>query len=252
MKAAPLILISPSFQPSGAEFDDASLSLSNNYCNAIHSAGGVPTVMPRIADRTTIAELVRRSDGVMMSGGDDVQPGLYLKTVPKALAATVHETDPDRDWIELVLIDEVFRQRKPLLAICRGHQILNVALGGTLFVDIALQVPGALPHSQPGRKDKIVHEVTLTKRSQIGMICQSDTLGVNTSHHQSVDQVAELLQVTAWSSDGVVEGLELKESAATLLPFLLAVQFHPERLFKQHRAHRKIFERFVQQCAATE
>ena len=139
MKAAPLILISPSFQPSGAEFDDASLSLSNNYCNAIHSAGGVPTVMPRIADRTTIAELVRRSDGVMMSGGDDVQPGLYLKTVPKALAATVHETDPDRDWIELVLIDEVFRQRKPLLPM-RG-------LGGgvTVVTDHELMLVGKLP-----------------------------------------------------------------------------------------------------------
>ncbi|MBC8001154.1 MAG: type 1 glutamine amidotransferase [Opitutaceae bacterium] len=252
MKAAPLILISPSFQPSGAEFADPSLSLSNYYCAAIHSAGGVPVVMPRIADRKTVAELVRRSDGVMISGGDDIQPALYREAVPKDLAATVHETDPDRDWIELVLIDELFRQRKPLLAICRGHQILNVALGGTLFVDIALQVPGALPHSQPTHKDKIIHEVTLTKRSQIGMICRSEILGVNTSHHQSVDRVAELLRVTAWSSDGVVEGLELKESEAALLPFLLAVQFHPERLFNRHPAHKRIFERFVQQCAATE
>ena len=252
MKAAPLILISPCYQPSGIEFDDASLSLSNCYCGAIHSAGGIPAVLPRIADRKALAELVRRSDGVMLSGGDDVQPGLYRKTVPRTLAATVHEIDPDRDWMELVLIDEIFRQRKPLLAICRGHQILNVALGGTLFVDIALEVPGALDHRQSSRKDEIVHEVTLTKRSQIGMICGTETLGVNTSHHQSVDRVAELLRVTAWSSDDVVEGLELRESETGLLPFLLAVQFHPERLFNRQQAHKNIFEQFVRQCAATE
>lgn len=252
MKVPPLILISPSSQASGIEFDDASLSLSNCYCSAIHSAGGIPAVLPRVRDRKAVAELVRRSDGILMSGGDDVQPGIYRKVVPKDLSATVHETDPDRDWMELVLIDEVFRQRKPLLAICRGHQILNVALGGTLFVDIALQVPGSLDHRQSDRKDEIIHQVTLTKRSQIGMICRSETLGVNSSHHQSVDRVAELLRVAAWSSDGVVEGLELRESEAGLLPFLLAIQFHPERLFSRHQAHRKIFERFVQQCAATE
>jgi putative glutamine amidotransferase len=151
---------------------------------------------------------------------------------------------------EFLVVEEVFRQRKPLLCICRGQQVLNVALGGSLLLDIPLQVRGALRHRQPELKREIVHEVRLTAGSKLHKIVGAQVLGVNSTHHQAVDRVAGLLRVVARSSDGVVEGLELKPEHAGRLPFLLSVQCHPERLADRYRPHRAIFATFVQACAA--
>jgi putative glutamine amidotransferase len=149
---------------------------------------------------------------------------------------------------ELILIDEVFRQSKPLLAICRGHQLLNVALGGTLIADIAAQVPKAINHRRMDKRSEIVHEVQLTQESLLSKITGKRTLGVNSTHHQAVGRVAEPLQVTAASGDGVVESMELKPEAVRLLPFLLSIQFHPERLANRYPEHRAIFRAFTQAC----
>jgi len=194
---------------------------------------------------------VRCCDGVLLTGGDDVDPRIYGRKLPPGLQRTVTLT-PDggaRDWRELVLIDEVFRQRKPLLAICRGLQILNVALGGTLLADIASQRPGAINHRRLDQRSEIVHEVLLTPESLLSKITGGHSLGVNSTHHQAVARVAGPLRVAATSRDGIIEGLELKPGAARMLPFLLGVQFHPERLVKRHREHRAIFAAFVQACA---
>src|SRR5450755_1004331 len=132
MAKLPLILITPSVEKRGIEFHDLSASLSIQYENAVLQAGGIPVIAPVSAGRKILAEIVRRVDGVLLTGGDDINPDLYEKNLPKKIRATI-EQSPDggkRDLLELVLIDEVFRQCKPLLAICRGHQILNVALGG--------------------------------------------------------------------------------------------------------------------------
>jgi putative glutamine amidotransferase len=147
-----------------------------------------------------------------------------------------------------MLVDEVFRQRKPLLAICRGHQVLNVALGGTLIVDIAAEVPNALNHSRTDKKDKIVHEAKVEAGSLLAQTTGTTTLGVNSSHHQAVEKVAKPLRITAVSIDGIVEGLELRTADRHILPFLLAVQFHPERLFARHNEHFKIFKTFIAAC----
>ena len=149
---------------------------------------------------------------------------------------------------ELVLIDEVFRQRKPLLAICRGHQILNVALGGTLVADILAQEPRAINHRRMDRRNEIVHEVRLTRGSLLAKITCRQKLGVNSTHHQAVAQVARPLKAAAVSQDGIIEGLELERGAADLLPFLLSVQFHPERLVDRYPEHRAIFRGFIQAC----
>src|SRR6185503_7594967 len=127
-------------------------------------------------------------DGVLLTGGDDLQPQIYRKNLSDDLARTVHAANPDRDLFELMLVDEVFRQRKPLLAICRGHQVLNVALGGTLIVDIAAEVPKALNHSRTDKKDKIVHEAKVEAGSLLAQTTGTTTLGVNSSHHQAVEK----------------------------------------------------------------
>ena len=249
MKKAPLILISPSTQNRGAEFSDASISLSHRYPEAIIAGGGLPWVMPCIALPQLAAESVRRCDGVLLTGGNDVQPKLYGSKVSPQLKKTIGPSDPERDSLEFLLIDEIFRQRKPLLAICRGQQILNVALGGTLLLDIPRQMPGALRHNQPERKYQVVHEVSLTSDSHLARICARTTLGVNSTHHQAVDRVAKALRVTGTSPDGVVEALELAQDAALSSPFLISAQFHPERLFEKHAEFLELFRNFIRVCA---
>ncbi len=244
----PVILISASTEARGAEFADTSLSLSLNYPLAIRAGGGIPWVVPCLPDREFVAESVRRCDGVLLTGGDDIEPRLYARPLPAPLLRTVHAADPTRDFFELMLIDEVFRQRKPLLAICRGHQMLNVALGGTLLVDIERQQPGAMNHARMDKKNQIVHEVQAESGSLLAQACGKARFGVNSSHHQAVERVAKPLRATAVSRDGIIEGLELRPADGHLLPFLLAVQFHPERLFGRHEEHLRLFRSFAGAC----
>ncbi len=250
MTRPPLILISPSVEKEGAEFSDRSISLSEAYLRAVADSGGIPLTMPVGCSRQLVAECVRHCDGVLLTGGDDIEPTLYGNGIPPRLRRSV-STSPDggeRDLRELILIDEVFRQRKPLLAICRGQQLLNVALGGTLIVDIPTQMPRAINHRRMDKRSGVVHEARLTVGSLLSKITGRQKLGVNSTHHQAVGRVAEPLQVTAASGDGIVEGMELKTEAAPLLPFLLAVQFHPERLADRYPEHRAVFRAFIQAC----
>ncbi len=250
MTKPPLILVSPGIETKGDEFGDMSISLSETYQGAVMGAGGIPVAMPATTSRELVAACVERVDGVLMTGGDDINPDLYLRRLPRALRRTVHTT-PDggaRDLRELMLVDEVFRQRKPLLAICRGHQMLNVALGGTLFVDIRTQVAGAMNHQRQRQKCQVVHDACLTPDSLLAKIAGKRTLGVNSTHHQAVARPAHPLAVAGRSRDGIVETMQLKSEAAGLLPFLLSVQFHPERLVDRYPEHRAIFSAFTQAC----
>src|ERR1041384_2334425 len=181
MKQPPIILISPDIESKGKEFADLSISLSRKYQEAVLAAGGLPLTMPATVSRQDIAACVSRSDGVMLTGGDDIEPSLYAEVLPARVRRTV-EVTPDggeRSLRELLLLDEVFRQRKPLLAICRGHQMLNVALGGTLLADIPKLVTHALNHRRMAERSKIVHEVRLTPGSLLAKITDRQILGVN-------------------------------------------------------------------------
>jgi putative glutamine amidotransferase len=247
----PLILISPDYEAKGVEFGDASLSLSRRYAVAVLAAGGLPLVLAHSESREVIAEYVQRADGVLLTGGEDVNPDLYapgLRAAIKKLARTT----PDgglRDLSELLVLDEVFQQRKPLLAVCRGHQLLNVALGGALIVDLPTQRPSDVNHRRMDRKSEKVHSVRLTRGSALAKIAAHQTLGVNSTHHQAVGRVAPMLRAVAVSDDGVVEGMEHKPGSQ-VLPFLLSVQWHPERLQDRYPEHRAIFAVFLAACRA--
>jgi len=246
-----LILISPGVEKRGVEFHDLSVSLSVKYENAVLQAGGIPVTAPTTTNQRVLAETVRRVNGVLLTGGDDINPDLYTKKLPRAVRKTVGTT-PDgggRDLRELLLIDETFRQRKPLLAICRGHQLLNIALGGGLIADIRRQMPGALNHQRLDKANDLVHEVALTTGSLLARIVSKRILDVNSSHHQAVLQPAKPLVAVARARDGIVEAMELKSDARQRMPFLLSVQFHPERLTERHAEHRAIFTQFVRACA---
>jgi len=250
MPQAPLILISPDIDTQGKEHQDLSISLSAQYSGALSKCGALPVAMTPTIDRELIRKCVARVDGVVLTGGDDVTPALYDGRVPARIAATVNVT-PDhghRDLAEILIVDEVFRQRKPLLAICRGHQILNVALGGTLIADIPLQRPKSSGHGRNADRNAVVHDVRLTPGSLLAKITGGLKLGVNSTHHQAVGRVAPPLKATALSNDGIVEGLELKSGGSHWLPFLLSVQFHPERLVDRYPAHLAIFDAFARAC----
>jgi putative glutamine amidotransferase len=243
-----LILVSACTQKEGAEFDDRSISLSLHYPRALTAAGGLPWVTANHPDQEYVREAVQRVDGVLLTGGEDIDPKRYTSRLPSGVAATVQPADRARDTFEFLLVEEVIRQRKPLLCICRGHQLLNVALGGTLFADIRLQKPRALDHCRTDKKDRVVHEMDCARNSLMARIAGGLKLGVNSSHHQAVARLAPPLHATGVTRDGIIESMELAPEAEGLLPFLLSVQFHPERLFARHAEHLELFRVFVRAC----
>ena len=250
MARKPFILVSPSIEKRGVEFHDLSASLSVKYDAAVLHSSGIPMTVPATTDRAVLAECVRRVEGVLLTGGDDINSALYDIKLPAKIKKTVEQT-PDggaRDLRELILIEETFRQRKPLLAICRGHQLLNIAFGGQLVADIRQQVPGALNHQRLDRACELVHEAALTPGSLLAKITGRCRMHVNSSHHQAVRVVAEPFTATAVSADGIVEAMELKPGMAQVMPFFLSVQFHPERLTPRYAVHRAIFNAFVAAC----
>ncbi|HEX7862617.1 MAG TPA: gamma-glutamyl-gamma-aminobutyrate hydrolase family protein [Verrucomicrobiae bacterium] len=248
MQTAPLILVTPSTEEKGVEFYDYSISLSETYLDCITHAGGLPVVVPCAPSQKVVAEYVRRCDGVIITGGDDIQPELYWPDVPAKLRKTVGRNDAVRDLLETLIVKEAFAQQKPLLAICRGHQILNITLGGTLFVDIPSQVTTDINHSRLKQKDRVVHRVILEDDSLIRRVFGKSEIEVNSSHHQAVDKVAKPLRVTGRAPDGVIEVLELRPEDAGLMPYLLAVQFHPERLTRGYPEYEELFRSFTEAC----
>jgi len=246
MNSAPTILIAPSTAKAGDEFYDYAISLSDAYSRAIIEAGGVPFIAPCAPAAKLVAEMVSRVDGIMISGGDDIQPKLYWPDVPEDLLKTSTDHDPQRDLFETILVNEVFRQRKPMLAICRGHQIVNVALGGTLIVELPSQAPSEIRHARMDLKDKVVHPIQIEEGTMLGQILGKREIGVNSTHHQAIGKVAPGLKVTARAADGVIEATEL---CKPILPYYLSVQFHPERLIWRQPEFLELFRSFTAACA---
>ncbi|MCC7374877.1 MAG: gamma-glutamyl-gamma-aminobutyrate hydrolase family protein [Verrucomicrobiales bacterium] len=244
----PLILISPHTETEGTELPDAATSLSFRYSDAVIGAGGLPFVLPCTADHDVIADAVSRCSGVLLSGGEDVTPSRYGGDFPPEIQRTIVEAVGGRDAFEIALIEQTFKQGKPLLAICRGIQILNVALGGSLIADIPQQRSGALNHNRQDERFQPVHEVEIEPTSTLARLAGVHPLGVNSTHHQAIDRVAPSLQVVARSPDGIIEGLEWGDRTSCPVPFLVAVQYHPERLWDRHPPHHRLFKGFIDSC----
>ena len=248
MKNAPTILVSTSNEQRGAEFRDWSTSLSHYYNRAVIDGGGLPWLAPDLQQRKVISAMVKRVHGVMLSGGDDLQPELYDPNLPKTIKAKACGVDPQRDLFELLLIKETLKQRKPLLAICRGPQVLNVALGGGMVTDIPTECPKAMNHQRKPEAHKLVQTVELAEGSLIRRIFGKDKLRINSAHHQAVGKLAPMLRATAMTKDGIIEAIELTAKDAKDSPFLLGIQFHPERLYEKHPEYLKIFKAFTKAC----
>lgn len=208
------------------------------YVEAISQAGGAPVLIPLGLDEPTLLTLTNRLDGILFSGGGDLQPDNY-GSAPHPLVADV---DPDRDRIELWLVEQVFKIQLPFLGICRGFQVINVGMGGTLYEDILDQHPAAQKHDYfPGHARSFrAHTVRLQANSHLAALLQAETIPVNSLHHQGVRQIAASAVPSAYAEDGILEGLEFPDH-----PFGLAVQWHPEWL-RDDPAMRRIFSAFIQ------
>lgn len=221
-----------------------SVMVQQSYVNAILNAGGVPVLIPSNIRDNGWRELANRFDGVLFTGGGDIAIE-YFNGVPHP---AVYGIDPARDALELGLTRAVVEKRKPFLGICRGLQVVNVAMGGTLFTHIPDQLEKALVHDYPGEdgltaRTSLLHTVQLDTDSQISNIMGATELNVNSLHHQGVKDVAPGLKAVGHAPDGLVEAVELQDHA-----FGIAVQWHPEWLTDQEPIQR-LFKAFVSAAA---
>jgi putative glutamine amidotransferase len=191
------------------------------YTDALAAVGLVPAVLPPVTADLAVAALTGAA-GLVLTGGEDVDPSLFGEAAHPATGAP-HAA---RDAYEIALGREAFVQRIPTLAICRGAQVLNVALGGTLVQDIPSQRTTATNHDQSARRSERVHDVTIEPDSALAAIVGATSITENSSHHQAVDRIAPGLRTAARSADGIVEAIEPIDPAW----WLVAVQWHPEEL----------------------
>lgn len=190
-----------------------------DYVTAVTLAGGIPVLLPATADPQQTEATLDRIDGVLLTGGVDVDPAYYGEQRHPMLG----EVNDARDAFEMLLIDRAVRRGMPVFGICRGMQVLNVALGGTLWQDIPSQVPEAGNHSQGDSTTLIAHTVLIEPGTVSAQVMGVTSVETNSRHHQSVCKVAPTLKVTAWSTDGIDEMLEGYPERP-----ILAVQWHPE------------------------
>lgn len=250
------------------------------YFDGIRQAGGLPFMFPFLDDEEDIRRLCGMCDGILFTGGQDVSPAVYEKREDAADTAAVSESAPwadtaaasesvseaeerpdavdlmtlrqgefreglslscpARDRMEKTVLDYVLEMGTPALGICRGHQFINAALGGTLYQDIPLQHPSGAEHDMKPPYDRAVHRVTVKEGTPLYDLLGVHELGVNSSHHQTVRQTAPSLRTMAVSEDGLIEAVYMPGH-----PFLWGVQWHPEFFFRKDEASRKILHALV-------
>jgi putative glutamine amidotransferase len=214
--------------------------LVRKYTQAIINAGGIPVILPANLPTSRIATLLPKLDGILFSGGDDINPQLYGEDQLPETKKTLNE----RDEIESVLLKSCLEQGTPVFGICRGLQIINVVLGGSLYQHIQAQHPGVIQHDRHDElREKRHHSVSVTPGSHLARLTGKTTLKVNTLHHQGIRNLAKGLDIGAkCSEDGLIEAVEKSDQR-----FFLAVQWHPEEL-TEYLEQRNLFEGFVKAC----
>jgi putative glutamine amidotransferase len=216
---SPLVAVSASSSDwRGAE----RVKLHVNYIRSLEGAGLVPVIVPPLASPIAAAEILANCRGLLLTGGEDVDPARYGEA-PHPTTGAPH---PMRDETEIALFVAAKAKRVPVLAICRGIQLANVALGGSLVQDIPSQRPSPLAHDQPQDAGVRTHPVSVSAGSRLADALGATELEVNSYHHQSVNRLAAGLGVTATAPDGIIEGVETEDPAW----WMVAVQWHPEDL----------------------
>lgn len=209
--------------------------VNDDYVQSVLRAGGIPLILPIVEDLAVIESYIEQIDGLIMSGGHDVNPILFNEEPSNKLGDIL----PERDAFDIALIKSCMKAKKPLLGICRGEQILNVANGGTLYQDLSFAPNSSIKHNQKTNYDFATHSVDIEKGSKLYEILGEEIL-VNSFHHLAVKDVAPDFKIVATSKDGIVEGIEKIGDE-----FIIGVQWHPEMLSKKYSNMAKLFERLV-------
>jgi len=219
------------------------LNVSDDYAHGIETAGGIPVVIPYIETHDSLEALALRLDGLVLAGGEDVNPELFGEEPKRGLG----QVNPDRDALEVALIAEMVAQNKPILGICRGLQVLNAVFGGSLYQDVPREWKGHIQHSQRARRSHLSHTVHVEPGSRLhGLLNQQTQIHTNSFHHQAINKVGQELVPVAWDSEGLVEAIEHPG-----YKFLVAVQWHPENLWRTCPVFLGLFKGLVD-AASTE
>jgi putative glutamine amidotransferase len=235
----PIILITTSRQNHVAAYGEiqaVAMGCNIHYVEAIVRAGGAPVLLPRLADREAIHAAVDVADGVMLTGGGDIGSLRYGEE-PHVKSKW---QDSVRDEMELDATRLALERGLPILGICRGIQLLNVAMGGTLVQDVPSQVPDALKHYSEGLDALLLHTIAIEQGSLLARLFATTSLAVNSYHHQAVKEVGAGLRVSARAPDGVIEGLEATDGRS-----VLGVQFHPEEIAEPYPQFQALFDWLV-------
>jgi len=239
----PIIGITPDFNSGNlkgfSSRGEPTYFLRARYVDAIRDMGGIPFILPITGDPKLRSDLLGRIQGLLITGsGPDLDPRLY----GEAQTARFKIMSRERADFELGLARQALRRDRPVLGICGGLQLLNVALGGTLVQDIAHQVRGALKHQQETAATRLSHRIAVLPNTVLRRILGRDALKVNSSHHQAPKRVAPGMIVNAVAPDGIIEGLE-----STRHRFVIGVQWHPEFLYGRDEASRRLLIAFLHQ-----
>ncbi len=235
-----LVALTASSKPVTKPEKYARVRINEAYVRAVESAGLVPLIVPPSLSPEQARAVVDRVAGVVLTGGEDIDPSCYDAHRHPA----TQKSHPKRDATELALVEAAREAKRPLLGICRGMQLLNVALGGSLVQDLGMQRPSDVPHSLETSRTHRVHSLTILERSRLAAAIKQKQIEVNSLHHQAVDELAPSLRATAYAPDGVVEAVETRDDW-----WVLAVQWHPEELIDDSKPwDRAIFATFAAAC----
>ena len=211
--------------------------LRARYLQAIENSGGIPLMLPLITKKGELRQILSSLDGLLITGsGSDLAPELYGERQRYKFRRMAKE----RSSLELELTKLAYKANIPVLGICGGMQSMNVALGGTLFQDIASQLTTTVPHQPPFSATKPAHKVSISPKSLLNRITKQSSMAVNSSHHQSIKKVAPPLTQTATAPDGVIEAIE-----SPSLSFFLGVQWHPEFMYSRYPLQNRLFQALI-------
>lgn len=210
------------------------------YMKGIEDAGGIPIMLPLTTDEEIINQLANTFDGFLFTGGHDINPNIYGEEIEDVTGELCHE----RDMMETILFEKVVELDKPAFGICRGLQLFNALLGGTLYQHIPLQlIDSKLNHQQNPPYTQPVHTVHIKRDTLLGKIVQTETMKVNSYHHQGIKKIADQLVPAAVAEDGLIEAVAMPNKK-----FILAVQWHPEFNYHLDDYNFKLFLEFVRSC----
>lgn len=212
------------------------VTASSHYTDGILKAGGLPVILPYGYNADQVDSLCDRLDGLVLTGGEDVNPSFYGEDPLPGIGSV----NPERDDFEFRLVRGMMERKKPILGICRGIQVLNVIMGGSLYQDLSRQIRGAISHRQKGPRWYLSHRVAVEEGTKLHQIVGTKELWVNSFHHQSIKDLAPGFIISASTSDGMIEAIEHPK-----YPFLIGVQWHPENLWQKNESAYLLFEAFV-------